>query len=98
MTKNPRHPWSLILLSSFSTVDGIVLQNKYTSHQATDRVWSSAKKDVREETTVTTVGENAVAVAPTTKEEIKDRLHQKYIVAQKINKKGSMMTTHPTIA
>jgi hypothetical protein len=42
---------------------------------------------VKEETTMTTVGKNAVAVAPTTKEEIKDRLHQKYIAAQKINKK-----------
>jgi hypothetical protein len=42
---------------------------------------------VKEETTVTTVGKNAVAVAPTTKEEIKDRLHQKHIAAQKINKK-----------
>jgi hypothetical protein len=46
-------------------------------------VWSSAKKDVKEETTATTVGENAVAVTLTTKEEIKDRLHQKYIAAQK---------------
>jgi hypothetical protein len=42
---------------------------------------------VKEETTATTVGKNAVAIAPTTKEEIKDRLRQKYIAAQKINKK-----------
>jgi hypothetical protein len=41
----------------------------------------------KEETTMTTVGKNAVVVAPTTKEEIKDWLHQKYIAAQKINKK-----------
>jgi hypothetical protein len=44
------------------------------------------RKVVHEETTMTTVGTNAVAVTLTTKEKIKDRLRQKYITAQKINK------------
>jgi hypothetical protein len=69
--------------------------------RAFERVWTPANNGtchlvktivkrrtaVKEETTVTTVGKNAMAVAPMTKEEIKDRLHQKYITAQKINKK-----------
>jgi hypothetical protein len=66
--------------------------------RAFERVWTPAndgtcrlvetivekRTAVKEETTATTVGNNAVAVAPTTKEEIKDRLRQKYIAAQKM--------------
>jgi hypothetical protein len=46
-----------------------------------------SRKVVHEETTMTMMGTNAVAVGLMTKDEIKDRLCQKYIAAQEIRKK-----------
>jgi hypothetical protein len=59
--------------------------NNGTCHAVKTLVES--RKVVHEETIMTMVGTNAVAVGLMTKDEIKDRLCQKYIAAQEIRKK-----------